>query len=497
MVKKVETGIAGAQTDAKEELITLIEATKFLGISKPTIYRMLENGDVKGMKVRNQWRFNKNDLIAYLNRDSLAVATSGVTHDALDEELAFFNNCLKKDVPVINDDEDPRVQKTIALTASIISYAMVMHASDIHLEPVRMNNKSEALLRYRIDGVLHEVRRIPAEINTALVQRFKIMSAMNPEEKKLPQDGRIMLNYEGREIDLRLSVTPVVFGESIVARILDQSHISLKLDNIHFSANDIKRVRESIHSPSGMVFCTGPTGSGKTTTLYSCLMDIATPEVKLMTIEDPVEYILPHATQSQVNMRVGYTFPYAMRAFLRQDPDIILIGEIRDLETTQIAIQASITGHLIFSSLHTNSAVDTITRMLDMGVEPFLISASVKCIITQRLVRRLCDKCKEPMAVTIDQLKNLGVTDEGMLKATYYRPVGCPDCMHRGYRGRAAIYEVLVMTTHLGELISKRAPIEELEKAAIEGGMTTMMQDGMQKAAAGRTSIDEILRILR
>ncbi|MEI6520160.1 MAG: GspE/PulE family protein [bacterium] len=497
MAKKIKTNPAGASEGSNEELMSLAEAVKFLGISKPTLYRMLERGDVKGSKVGNQWRFRKADLTAYLNRDSLAVATAGVQHDVLDEELAFFFRNIDTPIPAINEEEDSREQKTIALTNSIIGYAISMRASDIHLEPIRSENKTESLLRYRVDGVLHEIRRLPIEIYGAVVQRIKIMSAMNQDEKKLPQDGRIIVNFKGRDLDLRVNMTPMVFGESVVMRILDQSHVLLSLDKVSISNSDLTRIRESIHRPNGMVFCTGPTGSGKTTTLYSCLMDIAGPEMKLMTIEDPVEYLLPNATQSQVNMRVGYTFSSALRSFLRQDPDVILVGEMRDRETLEISIQAAITGHLVFSTLHTNSAVDSLMRMLDMGIEPFLISASTNCIINQRLVRRLCENCKQPINKADEQLHTLGINDSSLLNAIYYHPVGCPECAQRGFRGRIAIHEVLIMTEHLGELINKRASKEEMQKAAIAGGMTTMLQDGLQKAAEGRTSIEEVLRVLR
>jgi excisionase family DNA binding protein len=497
MAKNVKTKSADTSEGINEELMSLAEAVQFLGISKPTLYRMLERGDVKGSKVGNQWRFRKSDLTAYLNRDSLAVATAGVQHDVLDEELAFFYECISTPIPTINEEEDSREQKTIALTSGIIIYAVNMRASDIHLEPIRSENKTESQLRYRVDGVLHEIRRLPIEIYGAIVQRIKIMSAMNQDEKKLPQDGRILINFKGRDIDLRVNMTPIVFGESVVMRILDNSHVLLSLDKITLSNSDLTRIREAIHRPNGMVFCTGPTGSGKTTTLYSCLIDIAGPEKKLMTIEDPVEYLLPHATQSQVNVRVGYTFVSALRSFLRQDPDVILVGEIRDRETLEISIQAAITGHMVFSSLHTNSAVDTLVRMLDMGIEPFLISASINCIVNQRLVRRLCEKCKQPINKAAEQLHALGINDSSLLNAIYYHSVGCVECAQRGFRGRNAIHEVLTMTDHLAEIINKRGSKEEMQKAAIAGGMTTMLQDGLQKAAEGRTSIEEVLRVLR
>jgi general secretion pathway protein E len=491
------THATGTPGDPKDELLTLTEAIQFLGISKPTLYRMLERGDVKGMKVGNQWRFRPADLAAYLNRDSLAVATAGVSHDVLDEELTYFYAALGKPIPALDGDGDSREQKTIALTSGLIYYAVIMRASDIHLEPVRRDGKLEALLRYRIDGVLHEIRRLSMEIYGALIQRLKIMAALNPDERRLPQDGRIRLQHEGRELDMRVNLTPMVFGESLVARILDQSQVYLRLDQITFSTPDLARVRETIQRPCGLVMCCGPTGSGKTTTLYSCLMEIASPERKLLTIEDPVEYLLPNTAQSQVNMRVGYTFPSALRSFLRQDPDVIYVGEMRDLETFQIAIQAALTGHLVFTSLHTNTAVGSLMRMQEMGIEPFLISASVTGIINQRLVRRLCDHCKQPVTTADDQLRALGITDPAELDATFYSSSGCPDCAGRGFRGRIAIYEVLTMTPPLSDLISRRAPEEALQAAAIDGGMTMMLRDGIRKAAEGKTSIEEMLRVLR
>jgi len=380
----------------------------------------------------------------------------------------------------------------IRMVNVLIQNAIKEAASDIHVEPDRKNVR----IRYRIDGVLYEMMTLPRFVQQPLLSRLKIMSEMNIAERRVPQDGRMHIRHDKRDYDMRVNVLPTVFGEKCVMRILDQSQVLIGMGRLGFMPDMLAELEQLIDMPNGMVLVTGPTGSGKTTTLYSMLNKINSVEKNILTIEDPVEYQLPGVNQVVVNRKSGLTFPVAMRAFLRQDPDIIMVGEIRDLETAEIAVQASLTGHLVLSTLHTNNAPSTMVRLGDMGVEPFLIAAAIVGVVAQRLGRRLCDKCKAPIEPPLEALMRLGMKEEELHDATFFKAVGCPECHNRGFRGRIGLYELLTITEELSEMIIRRAPVSEITQAAIASGMTTLMRDGLDKVKKGMTTIEEVLRVV-
>src|SRR5579872_6381219 len=377
------------------------------------------------------------------------------------------------------------------LVNHILYQAVKRGASDIHIEPF----EKELHVRYRIDGVLYTVMTPPKRLQGALSSRIKIMANLNIAEKRIPQDGRIDIRVAGKPIDIRVSVLPVIFGERIVMRLLDKSRTFGKLKDLGFSDRDFAILIENIKKPNGIIFVTGPTGSGKTTTLYAVLGELNTPDVNIVTVEDPVEYQMAGVGQVQVKDKIGLTFAAALRSILRQDPDIIMIGETRDQETAQIAIQAALTGHLVLSTLHTNSAPATITRLLDMGVEPYLIASSVILAMAQRLVRRLCENCKRPYKPSADLLKSIGLTEKDAKNITFYEPVGCDECNKTGYRGRLPIFELMVMTSAMAKLTMERSDTSLLRKQAIADGMTLLLDDGVRKIKQGLTSIDEVLSV--
>ncbi len=335
----------------------------------------------------------------------------------------------------------------------------------------------------------------PKRIQGALISRIKIMAHMNIAEKRIPQDGRIDLRIADKAIDIRVSMLPVAFGERIVMRLLDKSRTFGQIDQMGFSERDLRVLKESIARPNGIIYVTGPTGSGKTTTLYSILGKLNTPDVNIITVEDPVEYQMAGIGQVQVSDKIGLTFAAALRSILRQDPDIIMIGETRDQETAQIAIQASLTGHFVLSTLHTNSAAATITRLLDMGVEPYLIASSVVLVMAQRLVRKLCDNCKKPYKPSVDVLRSIGLSEKDAQGITFYEPVGCEECLRMGYKGRLAVYELMQMTTEIAKLTIERADTARLRNQAVADGMTLLIQDGLRKIKEGLTTIDEVLSV--
>lgn len=379
----------------------------------------------------------------------------------------------------------------IKLVNNILFQAVKRDASDIHVEPF----EKELIVRYRIDGVLYDVMSPPKRIQGALISRIKIMANLNIAEKRVPQDGRIAIKIADKAIDIRVSVLPVTFGERIVMRLLDKTRTFAKLQDLGFDKRDYKVITESIERPNGIIYVTGPTGSGKTSTLYSILSRLNRPEVNIITVEDPVEYQMKGIGQVQVRTKVGLTFAVALRAILRQDPDIIMIGETRDQETAQIAIQAALTGHLVLSTLHTNSAPAAITRLIDMGIEPFLIASSVVIAMAQRLVRRLCDHCKKPYKPEPALLKRIGITPEEAKHITFYKAVGCPECLDTGYKGRLAIFEVMEMTPAIIQLTMQRADTSVIRNQAIKNGMTLLVQDGVRKIKEGLTTIDEVLAV--
>lgn len=376
----------------------------------------------------------------------------------------------------------------VRLVNQILTQAVRKKASDIHIEPRR--NHTE--VRYRIDGELHQVRRIPRQFQAAVSSRIKIMADLDISERRMPQDGRISVRIDGRSIDLRLSTTPILYGERLVLRILDRTQSLMPVESLGFSPNDLGVFNRLIELPYGIILVTGPTGSGKTTTLYAALNAIKSESTNMMTVEDPVEYELEGINQTNVNSRIGLTFATQLRSILRQDPDIVLVGEIRDSETADVAFRAALTGHLVLSTLHCNDAPGAIPRLIDMGVEPFLVGTAIQGILAQRLVRLLCPDCKEPYQADTAEKLILGVRERE--DCTLHRAVGCGNCDGSGYRGRTAIREVLLVDDQIRRLALQKAPQSEIRKAAMALGMTSMREDGMMRVLAGLTTLQEVER---
>ncbi len=406
----------------------------------------------------------------------------GATHD-----LSDLDDSVSKAMVIDGAGGDAPIVKFVNL---VLMQAVQDRASDIHFEPF----EDEFKIRYRVDGALYEMAPPPKSLASPVTSRLKIMANLNISERRMPQDGRISVYIAGRQIDLRLSTLPTAFGESVVLRVLDRSATSLELESLGFPPAIHKFVNETINQPNGIFAVTGPTGSGKTTTLYSCLRRINTMDSKLLTVEDPVEFDIEGIMQVQVNEGMGMTFMKALRAFLRQDPDIIMLGEMRDLETAQIAIQASLTGHLVLSTLHTNDASGAVTRLVDMGVEPFLISSTLLAVLGQRLVRKVCVKCRTPFEPTESQLGQLNLSPHDLGDRAFYYGRGCPVCNDTGYKGRKGIYELLVVSDPVRNLINERAPTVVLRQKAIELGMVTIRDDGLRNIYEGETSVEEVLK---
>ena len=415
-----------------------------------------------------------NDLIGELEHDDFLAEFQGRDQSVdLDElkELAESNP----------------VKKLLNL---VLLQAIKDKASDIHFEPF----ESEFKMRYRIDGVLYEMVPPPKHIALALSSRIKVMANLDIAERRLPQDGRIPLTVQGNPVDLRVSVLPTMFGESVVLRVLDRSQLDLKLDNLGLDSNDLMITRQLIQKPNGIIIVTGPTGSGKTTTLYSALKELNTIDSKLITTEDPVEYDIDGIIQVQMKPDIGLTFARCLRHILRQDPDIILVGEIRDLETAEIAAQASLTGHIVFTTLHTNDAPSAIARLLDLGLEPFLITATLEGLIAQRLVRKICRNCKEPYEPAEEQLLELDLTPEVVRGKTFYYGRGCDRCNNTGYRGRMGIFEIMTFNDEMRELVMNHASTNVLRNAARKGGMRMLREKGLNAIYNGLTTIEEVVK---
>jgi type IV pilus assembly protein PilB len=404
----------------------------------------------------------------------------------------------EEDLEVIEEEDDesaPPVQvgddaPVVKLINGILTDAVKRGASDIHIEPF----EHEIRVRYRIDGSLQEVMKPPAKLKAALTSRVKIMSNLNIAERRVPQDGRIKLKMGKRVIDFRVSTLPVIYGEKIVLRILDKGNLTLDLTKFGFEPQAEKDLMRNILNPYGMVLVTGPTGSGKTTTLYSALQRINTIEVNIMTAEDPVEYNLHGINQVLVRTEIGMTFAAALKAFLRQDPNIIMVGEIRDIETGSIAIKAALTGHLVLSTLHTNDAPSTVTRMIDMGIEPFNVASAVNLIVAQRLVRRICSHCKAPHEYEPEELEALGMSAEELAAMQFFKGTGCDTCNGTGYKGRAGLYEVMAMTPELRRMVLRGASTAEMTEQAVSEGMLTLRMDGILKIKKGTTTLEEVVK---
>ena len=442
----------------------------------------------------------------------------------LDEVIAVQKDTSAEDQNVSQDDfaENSPIAQTVNL---LLEYAIKSNASDIHIEP----REDYVQVRYRIDGVLKEVNKLPRNVHGALVSRIKILSNLKIDERRVPQDGRFKIKVSGKQYALRVSTLPIADGEKVVMRILDESNQAVKLDHLGYWGLSLATVKDAMAQPNGMILVTGPTGSGKSTSLFSVLSELNTPDVNISTIEDPVEYKIPGVNQTQTNAKAGMTFASGLRALLRQDPNIIMVGEIRDGETANLGVQAALTGHLVFSTLHTNNAATCLPRLLDMGIEPFLIASTVKAVIGQRLVRRLCMNCRQEYTPNEEEIKYItemfkintesikkihnleeqafedkiggdtpmGSTDSGIEHLWRPNPEGCDECGHNGFKGRVGIYEVLDISIPIQKMITANATSNDIQDQAISEGMVTMQMDGLIKSLRGITTVDEVLRATR
>jgi len=430
------------------------------------------------------------------------VATENALKRAIDrfydsaDSLAEVMRDMEDDFEIVEEmEEDSGLEEAqsedapvVKLVNSLISDAVSKGASDIHIEPFEKTLR----VRFRIDGVLHEMMSPPYKMKGAVTSRLKIMAELDIAEKRIPQDGRIKIRIGSKKIDLRVSTLPTIFGEKVVMRILDKSSLQIDLTKLGFQSRSLDKFIKAIKSPYGMVLVTGPTGSGKTTTLYSALNKINLPMHNIMTAEDPVEYNLEGINQVNVREEIGLTFASSLKAFLRQDPNIVMVGEIRDLETGSIAVKAALTGHLVLSTLHTNDAPSTINRMIDMGIEPFLVASSTNLILAQRLVRKLCSVCKKSVEIHPEALRELGIADEESFEI--FETVGCPKCSGTGYKGRLGLYEVMPISENIRDLILNRGSASEIRHDAIKEGMDTLRSDGIKKLKDGITSLEEVLK---
>lgn len=436
------------------------------------VRRVVSPGDEINAALEKAYGITVADLIAGLSGESAGAGgdESYVIHDL---------QAMAREPTLVN------------LVNLILMQAIHEHASDIHIEPY----EKELKIKYRIDGILHEIDPPPKHLQPAIISRLKIMAAMDIAERFVPQDGHIRLNLSDRSVDIRVSTLPTVYGESMVLRILDRASQIVNLEDLGMPNKTMQRFVHLLQAPHGILLVTGPTGSGKTTTLYSAMTRIFTPARKFITIEDPVEYQLPGVVQIPVRPKRGMDFASGLRAIVRQDPDIIMVGEIRDVETADIAIRAALTGHLVFSTLHTNDAPGAVTRLIDMGVEPFLVASSVQGILAQRLVRRLCSHCRRPVAANPSLLKEFGVGPERVVEHIY-QPLGCEVCRERGFSGRIGVYELMAMDEEIQNLVLRRSPSTEIRASALRT-MQTMKQDGFEKVCKGITTVEEVLQVTR
>lgn len=454
-----------------------------LDLQKRDSFQVATNLDIEIVVVASESRIR--EVIDDFVKKDVGV---GAVMERIGEEYAVSVETVS-----VGESVDEKSPPIVQLASRIVEDACARGASDIHVEPF----ENEVLVRYRVDGVLEEKLRLPVNALRPLISRYKIMSQLDITEHRLPQDGRIRFKDFTKtdiDIDLRVAVAPMFYGEKIVMRLIDRQATALGLDALGFEPESLKAYREVIRSPYGMILHVGPTGSGKTTTLYSAITEINKPTINIQTAEDPIEYMLRGINQMQINHEIGLTFAAALRSYLRQDPNIIMVGEIRDRETAEIAIEAALTGHLLFSTLHTNDAVGTVIRCIDMGIAPFLVSSSLLCVVAQRLMRKLC-QCKVPYKPTEEERKVVGAPEDPHF--VLFKPKGCPRCSNKGFKGRTGVYELLKPDEELKALINKVSPSEILRESAIRGGMRTLFDDTMWKVRGGITSLEEALRVVR
>ena len=527
------------------KLYAYILGVPFVDISKssisPEVLQIVPEPIAKKYKII---AFEKNDnelKVAMLNpediqtidfirkKTNLKIISCLTTEESIEEALKQYSQSLKaefgdiidENAKEVSEDSEGDLEKIaqgmpiIRIVDTLIKHAILQNASDIHIEP----DEKEVRVRYRIDGILHEAMTLPKQVRDGIIARIKVLSNLKLDEHRVPQDGRFKLEKDGNKISFRVSILPIFDGEKIVMRLLNESSKGLTLEAMGLMGKALEIIHKEIKRPNGMILVTGPTGSGKTTTLYTIMDILNVPEVNISTVEDPVEYRMARINQTQIHPKVGLTFAAGLRSLLRQDPDIIMVGEIRDKETMEMAIQAAMTGHLVLSTLHTNSAAGTLPRLVDMGAEPFLVASTANVIIAQRLVRKLCNDCKKEYKLSEKELNNLknnydmedilknlkeNISDKKILgkedelkNIKFYKPVGCSQCNGEGYHGRNGIFEVLEIDDEIKKMISQNNSAEEINQKAKDKGMLTMIEDGFQKAILGITSIEEILRVTK
>ena len=478
------------QLEPENATETLPDSGAVIAINDPAciqplddLIRILEPYDFKlVLSTKNAILFAIN--ISYdLNRDS----AEQLVQDMEEDSSAIISEIEEK-ADLLDDISDAPI---IKLANHIISQSVKARASDIHMEPYQDSFK----VRYRVDGILYDLLSPPKWVQPALISRIKVMAKMNIAEKRLPQDGRLDVKIGNQEIDVRVSTIPTSFGERVVLRLLDKSGSLISLSDLGIVSDKLDLLENLVKSPNGIILVTGPTGSGKTTTLYAILSSINIPDINIITIEDPIEYKIKGISQIQVNPKINLTFAGGLRSIVRQDPDVILVGEIRDRETAEIAVQSALTGHLVFSTLHTNDSASAITRLVDIGVEPFLISSSVLAVVAQRLIRVLCRNCKQPYTPDNSTLESIGITPDQFQETTIYRANGCENCFNTGYKGRAGIFEIMLMEPSLKSLILTTYDSSQIKDAALNLNMVTLRQDGIQKVLRGISTIEEVIRV--
>ncbi len=463
----------------------------YIAINDPMAFQPLDD-----LRLVMRWDSAKTVLASHpaiLSAINFAYDMSGdsaeqVIQDMREEDRDLIMSAVEETGDLLDDTSDAPIIKLVNL---ILSQAVKARASDIHIEPYQNRIK----IRYRVDGILYDMLSPPKHIQSTLISRIKIMAKLNIAEKRLPQDGRIEIRIGDRDVDIRVSTIPIAFGERVVLRLLDKTNVLLKLSDLGMPEKGLKVFNQLIKSAHGIILVTGPTGSGKTTTLYAALSIINNSDINIITIEDPIEYQIEGIGQIQVNPKIDLTFANGLRSIVRQDPDVILVGEIRDLETAEIAIQAALTGHLVFSTLHTNDSASAVTRLIDMGIEPFLVTSSVIGILAQRLVRNICNKCKNVYTPDEESRQNIGITPEMYEGKKIYRGKGCQGCLNTGYRGRTGIFELMILNDSIKNLILKTSDSSSIKHKAVEHEMITLRQDGTLKVLSGSTTAEELLRV--
>jgi excisionase family DNA binding protein len=485
---------------ADRELLTLDQAAAALGVSRSTLYRWQNEGRIRGSKVGRQWRFRRSDLDKFGQMSHPSAAAVKVPEV---RDLAAALRVPPKELaaltlePAVPDYPATEQEKAVYdLFKGLLVSAMKAKASDIHIDPAR----GATIIRERVDGVLHEVMQLPRSAHAALVSCVKGHAGIPLDQQQTPQDGRFHATSDDREHDIRAATIPSVYGESVVMRLLARVHELASLDQLGMYPDDLERYRRALRCPTGLLIVAGPTGSGKTTALYAGLLSIVTPEIKILSVEDPVEVALPHVTQTGVNRKAGFTFEAAQRAFMRHDPDVLLVGTLQSLEGAELATQAAITGHLVMSTLHASTAAGAVTRLFDMGVAPFMLAETLVCIVAMRLARKVCPECSQPDEPDFHLLSPLAERARAggyRLPETrnFIRGAGCDHCLGTGYSGRTGLYEVMEVDHEIRRLVAARAPDTEIEEAAVRNGMTTLAADGLRKAADGITSVFEAMRV--